>query len=46
MRVFRRVEITETLDETSHLVDSGVKEIMIIAQDTTLMVGIYQKRYT
>ena len=27
--------LPEILDETSHLVDSGVKEIMIIAQDTT-----------
>ena len=27
--------LPEIIDETSHLVDSGVKEIMIIAQDTT-----------
>ena len=27
--------LLEIIDETSHLVDSGVKEIMIIAQDTT-----------
>ena len=38
--------LPEILDETSHLVDSGVKEIMIIAQDTTTYGWIYQKRYT
>ena len=27
--------LPEIIDETSHLVDSGVKEVMIIAQDTT-----------
>jgi ribosomal protein S12 methylthiotransferase len=36
MRGFQKSRnLPEILDETSHLVDAGVKEIMIIAQDTT-----------
>ena len=36
MRGFQKSRnLPEILDETSHLVDGGVKEIMIIAQDTT-----------
>ena len=36
MRGFQKSRnLPEIIDETSHLVDSGVKEIMIIAQDTT-----------